>query len=155
MNDAAQIKTISETNNVSAPSAAICHVIFVSGLIAGLPSLWETLAFSWDPTFQAPALKLGATHTNYHAFREFTLTIGAITVMAWAIFQPTARRSRELWWTMLLAAVFYYGGWWLPYPLLGLHTPNTSAEIVHIAAALLTLTGIVLARRHFGRDTAP
>jgi len=38
--------------------------------------MWDTLSHAWDPAFQAPALPLGPTHTNYHAFREFTLSVG-------------------------------------------------------------------------------
>ena len=54
----------------------LCRTLICLGIIIGLPSVWETLAFSWNPLFQAPGLPLGPTHTNYHAFREFTLTIG-------------------------------------------------------------------------------
>ena len=128
---------------------ALCRALLVAGIVVGLPSIWETVSFSWDSTFQAPALRYGPTHSNYHAFREFTLTVGAILVMVWVMFQPQARRSRELWIAMLLAGVSYYGGWWLPWPLLGLHTPNLVAELDHEAAALLSLAAIALARRPF------
>jgi len=128
----------------------IPRVLLVLGIVVGLPSLWETLSFSWDPTFQAPALRYGPTHSNYHAFREFTLTLGALLVMLWAMFQPPARRSRPMWGAMALAGACYYGGWWLPWPLLGLHTPNLVAELDHEAAALLSVAAIGLAWRQFG-----
>jgi len=115
---------------------ALPRVLLVLGILVGLPSIWETLSFSWDPTFQAPALRYGPTHSNYHAFREFTLTLGAIMVMLWVMFQPAGRRSRALWVVMALAGVLYYGGWWLPWPILELHTPNIIAELDHEAAAL-------------------
>lgn len=127
----------------------ISRILLVLGILVGLPSLWETLAFSWDPTFQAPALRYGPQHTNYHAFREFTLTLGALGIMLWVMFQPTENRSRALWTTMMLAGVSYYSGWWLPWPLLGLHTPNMSAELVHIATATLSLAAIALSWPHF------
>ena len=130
----------------------LSRFLLVLGILVGFPSLWETLAFSWDPTFEAPALRYGSTHTNYHAFREFTLTLGALAIMLWVMFQPAKNRSRALWTTMMLAGVFYYGGWWLPWPLLGLHTPNISAELVHVATAALSLTAIALARHHFHHD---
>lgn len=130
----------------------LCRALLVLGLVVGGPSLWQTLAFSWDPTFQAPALRYGPSHTQYHAFREFTLTLGALAVMLWVMFQPAARRTRELWVTMLMAAGFYYGGWWLPWPLLGLRTPNVGAELVHLASALLSVAGVGLARGEFRRD---
>jgi len=72
----------------------LCRVLLVLGVLVGIPSLWETLSFSWDPAFQAPALRYGPRHSNYHAFREFTLTLGAILAMLWAMFQPPARRER-------------------------------------------------------------
>ena len=133
----------------------LCRTLLLLGLAAGTLSVWETLSFSWDPAFQAPALKLGPTHTNYHAFREFTLTLGAISVMLCAMFQPPERRFRELWWAMLLSAVFYYSGWWLPWPLLGLHTPNLLAELDHEAAALLSLVAVGLSWKRFGPEGDP
>lgn len=128
----------------------LCRVLLVLGVVVGLPSVWETLSFSWDPTFAAPALRYGSTHTNYHAFREFTLTLGALLIMLWSMFQPAAGRSRPLWVAMMLAALFYYGGWWLPWPLLGLRTPNLLSEFVHEAAALLASVAVALSWRHFG-----
>ena len=128
----------------------LCRVLLVLGILVGLPSVWETLSFAWDPTFEAPALRYGRTHTNYHAFREVTLTLGAMLTMLWTMFQPAAQRSRAMWTPMALSATFYYGGWWLPWPLLGLHTPNLTAELVHEAAALLAAVAIVLSWRHFG-----
>jgi hypothetical protein len=127
----------------------LCRILLVIGLLAGLPSIWETLAFSWDPTFQAPTLRYGPTHTNYHAFREFTLTLGAITIMVWVMFRPARDRTRALWATMAFAAGSYYGGWWLPWPILGLHTPNLVAEIVHEVAATCSCLAVALAWRHF------
>lgn len=127
----------------------LCRTLLVVGLIVGLPSMWETLAFSWDPTFQAPALRYGPEHTNYHAFREFTLTLGAVAIMLWAMFRPERDRTPVLWMTMALAAGFYYGGWWLPWPIFGLHTPTLLAELVHEAAALTTCSAVVLSWRRF------
>lgn len=119
------------------------------GLICGIPSVWETLAFSWNPDFQAPRLPLGPTHTNYHAFREFTLTMGVIIVMLYVIFLPSKHRKQPLWTVMFITAVGYYGGWWLPGPLLGLHAPTQASGIVHLAATLLSLAGILFAWKHF------
>jgi len=131
---------------------AICRALLVLGVAVGIPSVWETMSFSWDLTFQAPALLYGPTHSNYHAFREFTLTVGAILVMLWAMFQPAARRSRGLWVAMALDGVFDYGGWWLPWPILGLHTPNMVAELDHEAAAILSLLAIALSLRRFDEE---
>jgi hypothetical protein len=131
----------------------LCRILLVLGLVAGLPSMWETLSFSWDATFQAPTLRYGPTHTNYHAFREFTLTLGAIAIMLWAMFRHKRDRTPELWATMALAAGFYYGGWWLPWPLFGLRTPTLPAELVHEAAALLSCAAVALAWRHFRKAT--
>ena len=111
--------------------------------------MWDTVVHSWDPAFQAPALPLGRTHTNYHAFREFTLSIGAAAVLLYVMFLPSAQRMRPLWNMMCVTAVCYYGGWWLPGPLLGLYAPNRAATFVHLAATVLCLTSVVLAWPHF------
>jgi hypothetical protein len=111
--------------------------------------MWDTLVHSWDPAFQAPALPLGKMHTNYHAFREFTLSVGAAAVLLYVMFLPSAHRIRPLWNVMCVTAVCYYGGWWLPGPLLGLYAPNRAATFVHLAATVLCLTSVVLAWPHF------
>ena len=131
-----------------------CRVLLVLGVLVGMPSIWETLSFSWDPTFQAPALRYGPEHSNYHAFREFTLTVGAIAVMLWAMFQSAASRTRTVWTAMAIAGLCYYGGWWLPWPLLGLHAPNAIALLDHTAATLISATAIGLAFLQFRRAEA-
>ena len=128
----------------------LCRALLVLGLLTGIPSVWETLSFSWDPTFRAPMLRYGPTHTNYHAFREFTLTLGALLVMTWVMFQPLGNRTRAMWTSMVFSATFYYGGWWISWPLLGLHTPNLTAELDHEAAALMSCVAIGLSSRYFG-----
>lgn len=125
------------------------RVLLCLGLAAGTLSMWDTLAHSWDPAFQAPVLPLGPRHTNYHAFREFTLSVGAAAILLYVMFLPSAQRVRPLWIVMCVTAVCYYGGWWLPWPLLGLHAPNPAATFVHLAATILCLTSIGLARRFF------
>ena len=111
--------------------------------------MWDTLSHSWDPAFQAPASSLGPTHTNYHAFREFTLTVGAVVVILYVMFLPPPMRSRSFWVVMAVTSVCYYGGWWLPWPLLGLSAPNSVATIIHLAATVLSLSGVALAWRFF------
>lgn len=127
----------------------LCRTLLVLGLMASGMSMFETLKYSWDPLFEAPDLPQGRTHTNYHAFRGFTLSVGVAAVLLWGMFQPAGRRRRELWVAMLLAALGYYVGWWLPWPLLGLHTPSAIAETVHVAAAALTLGAIAVTYRRF------
>jgi len=125
------------------------RVLLCSGLAVGSLSMWDTLSHAWDPAFQAPALPLGPTHTNYHAFREFALSVGAAAVMLYVILLPAARRSRPLWIVMAATAACYYGGWWLPGPLLGLSAPNRVATVIHLAATVASLAGVALAWRHY------
>ena len=80
----------------------LCRTLLCLGVIVGIPSVWETLAFSWNPDFQAPRLPLGPTHTNYHAFREFTLTLGTELIMLYIIFLPLQHRIRPFWNVMLM-----------------------------------------------------
>lgn len=127
----------------------LCRTLLLLGLAASGVSMYETLKFTWDPLFEASELPQGRRHTNYHAFREFTLSVGAAAVLLWVMFRPAGNRRRDLWVTMLLAALGYYIGWWLPWPLFGLHTPNDVALGVHAAATALTLTAVGLAWPHF------
>ena len=62
------------------------RVLLCLGLTLSAFSMWDTLGHSWDPAFQAPALPLGQTHTQYHAFREFTLSVGAAAVLLYVMF---------------------------------------------------------------------
>jgi hypothetical protein len=127
----------------------LCRLLVCFGLAVGTLSVWDTLSHTWDPAFQAPALPLGPTHTNYHAFREFTLSVGAMLVLAYGMFLPLAKRSRDLWNVMCVTAFCYYGGWWIPSPLFGLQAPNTLATIIHLASTVLTLTGVTASRGNF------
>jgi hypothetical protein len=127
----------------------LCRILLLLGLAASALSMYDTLSHTWDPSFEAPALALGRRHTNYHAFREFTLSVGVAAVLIWGMLQPAGRRRRELWAAMLAATLGYYIGWWLPWPLLGLHAPNKIAEGVHLTATMLTLASVVLARTWF------
>src|SRR5476651_1671663 len=121
----------------------LCRTLLCLGIIIGLPSVWETLAFSWNPDFQAPRLPLGPTHTNYHAFREFTLTLGTELIMLYIMFLPLEDRIRPFWNVMLIASLGYYGGWWLAWPIFGYHAPNEASQIDHLTATVLSLAGVV------------
>ena len=127
----------------------ISRILLCIGLAAGALSTYDTLSHSWDPTYEALRFALGPTHTNYHAFREFTLEVGAAVTMLYVIFKPPSRRYRSLWIVMAITAVSYYGGWWLPETLLGLHAPNRLAAIDHVIASFFSLAGIAMAYPHF------
>jgi hypothetical protein len=127
----------------------ISRILLCIGLTAGCLSTYDTLSHTWDPSYQAPRLALGPTHTNYHAFREFTLEVGAAVTMLYVIFKRPSRRNRSLWIVTAITAVFYYGGWWLPWPLFGLHTPNRVATIDHVVVSVFSLVGIAMAYPHF------
>lgn len=131
------------------PLMLLSRVFLCLGLAAGTLSIWDTLSHTWDPAFNAPALPLGPTHTNYHAFREFTLSMGAVAVLLYGMFLSAAKRTRPIWVVMCLTAVFYYGGWWLPWPLFGLRAPNQVATVDHLVATILCLSGVGLAWPYF------
>lgn len=125
------------------------RILLCLGLAAGTLSIADTLFHTWDPAFNAPALPLGPTHTNYHAFREFTLSVGAAAVLFYGMFLSAAKRTRPVWVFMCVTAISYYGGWWLPWPLFGLRTPNLMATVDHVIATILCLSAVGLARPHF------
>ena len=112
----------------------IAQILMLTAILTSGISLWKTLAFSWDPSFQAAMLPEGPTHTNYHAFREACLAAGALLAMATVVFGPSHFRSNGCFHIATLMAVSYYAGWWLPWPLLGYTTPNLAALIVHLIA---------------------
>lgn len=87
----------------------LSRVLLCLGLSVGTLSVWETVGHAWDPAFQAPASPAGPTHTNYHAFREFTLAAGAAAILLYVMFQPHAHRSRPLWIVMAITSVSYHG----------------------------------------------
>ena len=87
----------------------LSRVLLCLGLSVGALSMWDTVSHSWDPAFEAPALSLGPTHTNYHAFREFTLTLGAVGVMLYVMFLPESMRLRSFWVIMAMTSVCYHG----------------------------------------------
>ena len=127
----------------------LCRLLLLLGLMPSCLSMCETVSHSWDPSYEAPGFHSGPRHTNYHAFREFTLALGVAAPLAWGMFQPAGKRRRELWVAMFLAGLGYYVGWWLPWPLLGLNAPNAIAEGVHLTATVLTLGAVGLAWPHF------
>ena len=125
----------------------LCRLLLLLGLAASGLSMYETVSHSWDPSYETSGFRLGARHTNYHAFREFTLAVGVAATLAWGMFQPAGKRRGELWVAMLIPGFGYYAGWWLPRPLLGLSAPNAIAAGVHLAATGLTLGAVGLAWR--------
>ena len=131
------------------------RILLCLGVVAGTLSIWDTLSHTWDPSYQAPALALGPTHTNYHAFREFMLSVGAVLVELYGVFQPAAKRTSPLWVAMCLTAVFYYRGWWLPWPIFGYHAPNELSQIDHFIATVITLIGVFCARQQFPKIPTP
>lgn len=128
---------------------SLSRLLLCLGVLVGSLSIYDTLSHVWDPAFHAPALPLGPTHTNYHAFREFTLSVGAVTALLYGIFLPAGKRTRPVWVVMCVVALSYYGGWWLPWPLFGLQVPNRVAMVDHLLATVLCLTGVGLERPYF------
>ncbi len=132
-------------SNPRTTSLLLPRILLCLGVAMGALSIWDTLSHTWDPAFNAPRLPLGPTHTNYHAFREFTLSVGVVMALLYGVFLPAGKRTRPVWVVMCVVALSYYGGWWLPGPLFGLHVPNQVAMIDHLFATFLCLTGIGLA----------
>lgn len=125
------------------PIVTIGRILIAWSVAAGLVSFWFTLEFTWTPEFQAPGLKIGPTHTNYHAFREAMLALAVNLLLIWAGIRATAI-GPEAWGTVTLMAVFYYTGWWLAWPIWGYHAPYIEAEAVHAVATVCGLAGLVL-----------
>ena len=80
------------------------------GALTGMLSMWDTLANTWGPAFQVSVSPLRPTHTNYHASREFTLSVDASSMLLYIAFLPAFQRTRALWIVMRAIAACYYGG---------------------------------------------
>jgi hypothetical protein len=65
------------------------------GLAASRLNTCETVAHSWDPSFEAPAVSWGPRYTICRPFREFTLSVGVVTLLAWSVFRQEEQRRRE------------------------------------------------------------
>ena len=121
------------------------RILILLGAATGLGSFWFTLQFTWTPEFQAPALEIGPTHTNYHAFREAMLALAVNLLLIWVGFRGAAVKI-ETWLPVAFMAFFYYLGWWLAWPIWGYHAPYIEAEIVHAVATIGGLSGLFLLR---------
>jgi len=123
----------------------IGRILIFLGVMAGLVSFWFTLEFTWMPEFQAPALEIGPTHPNYHAFRGAMLALAVNMLLIWAGIKGNAIKF-EYWAITTFMAVFYYIGWWLPWPIWGYHAPYIGAEINHAIGTIGGLVGLLLIR---------
>jgi len=119
----------------------IGRALIFLGAGAGLISFWFTLQFTWTPEFQAPALDIGPTHSNYHAFREAMLALAVNLLLIWAGIKGAAIRLAT-WVPIAFMVFFYYLGWWLAWPIWGYHAPYIEAEMVHVAATVGGLAGL-------------
>ncbi|MEM9216310.1 MAG: hypothetical protein AAGD25_18430 [Cyanobacteria bacterium P01_F01_bin.150] len=122
------------------------------GVMTGLISFWYTLEFTWTPEFQATALDIGPTHSNYHAFREAMLALAVNLLLIRAGIKGTAIKF-EYWATTTFMAVFYYIGWWLAWPIWGYHAPYIEAEINHAVATIGGLAGLFVIRPRRTEET--
>ena len=110
------------------------------GTVFCLKSIGMTLKHAKSPQFEAPTYHLGRKHTRYHAFRGATLAMGAVATLNLIAWSTKAERAESGFWRLWLVgattALGYCGGWWIPKPILGLTTPNWTAERNHIIGAL-------------------
>merc|ERR1719473_2679762 len=110
------------------------RVLMALGSIPCIMSIKMTLHHAYAPSFEAPNYKKGRKHPRYHAFRGATLAIGAVLALNMVANAPMADRTPTLWNVAAIVSAGYFGGWWIP-NILGLTTPNWTAEANHILAA--------------------
>lgn len=121
------------------------RILLACSVVTGLISFWYTLEFTWTPEFQATALDIGPTHSNYHAFREALLALAVNLLLLQAFIRGTAIKF-EYWSVTLFMAGFYYAGWWLAWPIWGYHAPYLTAEMNHAVATIGGIAGLLIIR---------
>lgn len=119
----------------------LSRILLGASIITGLVSFWYTLEFTWTPEFQATALEIGPTHSNYHAFRGAMLALAVNLLLLHVVIKGESIKF-EYWAVTTFMAVFYYSGWWLAWPIWGYHAPYIGAEINHAIATIGGITGL-------------
>ncbi len=129
----------------------IALILLVLGVLASVASGLQTLGHVSDPNYRSVNLpveeastpELTASHSNYHAFREFLLVLTVVGVLTWLV--GSGRLGTP--WLRILAVALGLGyclGWWLPWLLYGLRAPHLTAELVHAVATVGLLGAILL-----------
>lgn len=118
--------------------------LMIIGVCVGLISASQTFSHVTDPTYQVPNLAveegsskyLTETHSNYHAFREFMLTLAVLGLVVWASLDRRVVQSQVHWIVIMVIIAAYILGWWLPWPLFDLRAPGMDAVTAHAAATV-------------------
>ncbi len=126
-------------------------VLMIVGVCVGCISAAQTFSHVTDPTYEVPNLaaeegsskRLTETHSNYHAFREFLLTLAVLGLVAWATLDRRLIQSTVQWSALAFLVAAYLLGWWLPWPLFDLRAPGADAVTAHLVATI-GLTGAVV-----------
>ncbi len=135
--------------------------LLVLGVLASLASGLQTLGHVPDVDYRSVNLpveagsspELTASHSNYHAFREFLLVLTVVGVLAWLVISPGRLGVPWIRNLALVLALGYSLGWWLPWLLYGLRAPHLTAELVH-GIATIGLLGALLLNPGQSRDAA-
>lgn len=137
-------------------SIIIFRSLIIAGLVVGLVSLNFTFGHIGDSAYlvtengKAVTNIAEAEHIWYHVYREGNGDIAAIAALLILALLPLGQRTITCWRVMLVLWAGYYTPFWTSMLISnGMRAPNLGAEIVHLSMAILTLTGILLAKRHY------
>jgi hypothetical protein len=129
----------------------MARILVVIGFGIGLTSLWATFSHIGDPNYLVLAeFENGREHARYHALREILANVSAMIVVLFVFFGRPQDRSGPTWWICFVLMVGYYAPYWVGIPFNPeLAAPSLRAEVSHVLQALVTVTGLLVARREF------
>jgi hypothetical protein len=129
----------------------ISRVLILAGFGIGLTSLWATFSHIGDPHYLVlPEFENGRGHAKYHALREIFGSFAAMGAVLFVFFGRREDRNARTWWICFLLMVGAYAPYWIGMPFDSeFGAPSLEAEISHVLQALISLTGLFIARAEF------
>ncbi len=129
----------------------IGRILLSIGLIIGMGSLFMTFSHIGDTDYiLISSFEKGTTHAWYHAFRESIGDISTIVVLIAVFFGFQKWRTSQTWFICAILMFGYYAPFWIGIPFLPeLAAPHMKAEIVHISMMMLSVLGLIIARKAF------
>ena len=131
----------------------LSRILLFAGLTFGMISFFATIGHIGDPNYlliEGVGESEPITHAWYHALREATGDVAAMSILILVFFGPERFRNSQTWLISLLLMIGYYAPFWIGAPFSeGMTSPNLGAEIVHIVMAALSIAALFVGKPFF------